>query len=355
MRSFILSAIVSIGFPLASQCTINPRDEPTKPTKPARPISVPGATRATARFGPYKLEPNSNGGFKEGYGLNVESAVNITMPCQGCTYTYFRGDMVYKNGTSANTGNGAYIHSIRILSVPTENFNIDSLYQMLIMVLSNLTKPLDLTSFGFKTLYTIANDRLPISFQNAGAYLPTNSSVVLMTQLQNLEKNVKEVYIDLDYDYLPGKPEGYVDIIPILQNPLFAGPINRTGLWEATSNPYQSNQDAQILMIYGTIHDGGIHTEIMINGKVVCDSVAYYQDMKIPGQYSYIKHDDGGNSHIMAFGKCLEPGQIKKGDFITTKFYFDFDKRPSIQMGNGKLDELISTSMTFLGVPMKKK
>jgi len=183
---------------------------------------------------------------------------------------------VYKNGTSANIGNGAYMHFIRILSVPTESFNIDSLYQMLIMVLSNLTKPLDLTSFGFKPLYTgiIANDRLPISFQNAGAYPPTNSSVVLMTQLQNLEKNVKKVYIDLDYDYLPGQTEGDVDLIPILQNPQFAGPINRTGLWEATSNPYQSNQGAQILMIYGTIHDGGIHTEIMINGKVVCDSIA---------------------------------------------------------------------------------
>ena len=83
--------------------------------------------------------------------------------------------------------------------------------------------------------------------------------------------------------------------------------------------------------------------------------LGYENSQTIQRQYSYIKFDDGGNSHIMAFGKCLEPGEVKKGDFITTKFYFDLNKRLSIQMGNGKLDELISTSMTFLGVPMKKK
>ena len=33
-------------------------------------------------------------------------------------------------------------------------------------------------------------------------------------------------------------------------------------------------------MMYGHVHDGGIHTEIMVNGKVVCPR-CYYKDMKV--------------------------------------------------------------------------
>jgi hypothetical protein len=117
-------------------------------------------------------------------------------------------------------------------------------------------------------------------------------------------------------------------------------------------------------MMYGHVHDGGIHTEIMINGNIVCDSIAYYQDMKIPanqvtttgtGTHGHKKRDGAGTSHITAFGECLEVGKIKKGDAITTKVYYDFNQRPSEPMQNGKKDALMGISMTYLGIPMKKE
>jgi hypothetical protein len=141
------------------------------------------------------------------------------------------------------------------------------------------------------------------------------------------------------------------------------GGIKQAGVWERTSPPYVARQDARILTMYGHVHDGGLHTEILLNGKVACDSIAYYQDMKIPtnqtttsaetGDHGHMKRDGGGNAHIVAFGQCNAVGQIKKGDSITTKVYYNFDKRPSTKMSNGREDALMGISMTFLGVPMK--
>jgi hypothetical protein len=61
---------------------------------------------------------------------------------------------------------------------------------------------------------------MPITFPKAGVYLSKDSSITLSIQLQNLEKDMKEVYIDMDYDYLPGQPKGYTDIIPVPQDAL---------------------------------------------------------------------------------------------------------------------------------------
>jgi hypothetical protein len=368
MKSIFLSAVVSISFPLALQCMVIPNDGPLKPE---RPLSTPGATRAAARFGPFKLPSNLMTGPRGMTGFNMDNVRDLPMPCQGCTYTYIRGDMVYKNGTSANIGNGAYMHHITLVSTPTGELNAGSLLKGLagLSGLSGGASQPDPTASALKPFYLIGNERLPLTFPKAGVYLSKNASITLSVQLQNLEKEVKEVYIEMDYDYLPGQPEGYTDIIPVPQDALgmgaMLGGIKQTGVWDKTSGPYKTGQDARILMMYGHVHDGGIHTEIMVNGKVVCDSTAYYQDMKIPldqattfaetGQHGHVKRDGGGSSHIVAFGECLAVGQVKKGDVITTKVYYNFNQRPSMPMPNGKEDALMGISMTYLGIPMKKE
>jgi hypothetical protein len=367
MKSFILSTLMGVGLISVTQSTVIRRDGPVRPD---RKISAPGATRATARYGPFKL-PSSTATNRIGMsGFNMDDVPDVKMPCQGCTYTYIRADMVYKDGISANIANGAYMHHITLTSGGKPGMQglrgLEGLRQSL---QGSNPKSIDLANLGFNPFFLIGNERLPLTFPNAGVYLAKNASITLSVQLQNFEKEPKDVYIDLDYDYLPGQPEGYVDIIPVPQDALgiggMLGGIKQSGVWERTSSPYKARQDSRVLMIYGHVHDGGIHTEIMINGKVVCDSLAYYQDMKIPanqtttaadvGAHSHAKRDNGAISHIVAFGECVEVGNIKKGDAITTKVYYNFDKRPSTPMPNGKLDGLMGISMTYLGIPMKKE
>ena len=59
----------------------------------------------------------------------MDNLSNLPMPCRGCTYTYVKGDMVYKNGTLANTGNGAYMHHITLVSMPKGKFSPQGLRQ----------------------------------------------------------------------------------------------------------------------------------------------------------------------------------------------------------------------------------
>jgi hypothetical protein len=302
-------------------------------------------------------------------GLMVKNVANITVPCKGCTYTYIKGDMVYKNGTSANLENGAYMHHITLISMPPGILDPQAILQGITagasQVAGSSSNPIPFMKSS-KPFYLIGNERLPLTFPKAGVYLSKSANLVLTVQLQNMEAREKEVYIDLDYDYLPGQPEGYTDIIPVSQDALgmdaMSGKIKQNGVWTKTSSPYKSGQDARILMMYGHVHDGGIHTEIMVNGKVKCDSLAFYQDMKVPMNvttttgHSHAKRDGpkGKNSHILSFGECVDVGMINKGDVITTKVYYDFTKRPATPLANGHEDALMGISMTYLGIPMAK-
>jgi hypothetical protein len=367
MKFYILSVVVGLSLPLVCCGSVLPRDEPIKPD---RPLSATSATRATARFGPFKLPSNKVNGMIGMPGLLIQNVMDVPLPCKSCTYTYVKGDMVYKNGTSANVENGAYMHHITLVSMPPGGFSLQEVLKSIQAISTQLTGgPLDPTALmgSAKPLYLIGNERLPLTFPNAGVYITKNSKTWLSLLLQNLESDEKEVYIDMDYDYLPGQPEGYTDIIPVSQDALgvgaVTGSVKQIGTWTKTSPAYKAIQDSQVLMMYGHVHDGGIHTEIMVNGKVTCDSLAYYQDMVIPanqtttgalGGHGHAKRD-GGNSHILAFGECTDVGMIKKDDEITTKVYYDFTKRPATLMANGKEDALMGISMTYLGIPMKKE
>jgi hypothetical protein len=91
----------------------------------------------------------------------------------------------------------------------------------------------------------------------------------------------------------------------------------------------------------------------MVNGKVRCDSVAYYSDMQQPAAQLESGHShgrrDGPNPstqmHIKSFGECKEVGTISKGDKITTTIYYDFAKRRRDINKNGSPADLMGISM----------
>jgi hypothetical protein len=160
------------------------------------------------------------------------------------------------------------------------------------------------------------------------------------------------------------------DITPVPQDALglraILGTAKQSRTWEKTSPKHTVREDAKILMMYGHVHDGGLQMEILVNGKVMCDSIAYYEDMKVPpGQLTTAPthmHSDmrqrrdspKTNSHISAFGKCVNVGTVSKGDSITKKVYYDFNQRAAAPMANGKQDGLMGISMTYLDLPMPK-
>jgi hypothetical protein len=88
----------------------------------------------------------------------------------------------------------------------------------------------------------------------------------------------------------------------------------------------------------------------MVNGKVLCDSIAYYGDLPQPTDqleqgHGHTKRDGGAKAHIKSFGECREVGVIHKGDKVTTKIYYDFTKRPRDTNKDGSPADLMGISM----------
>jgi hypothetical protein len=64
------------------------------------------------------------------------------------------------------------------------------------------------------------------------------------------------------------------------------------------------------------------------------------------GAHSHSKRDGpGGKRYIGAFGECKNVGNIKKGEVITTKIYYDFGKRTRDTKKNGTPADLMGISM----------
>jgi hypothetical protein len=105
-------------------------------------------------------------------------------------------------------------------------------------------------------------------------------------------------------------------------------------------------------MIDSHLHDGGIHTEVFVNGKLVCDSIcgygtdpAYIQTgdkaglknsaLGIPAQIA-AKGTLNNIVHISKFNACPGGIVLNKGDMLVTKAYYNYTERPTLLNLKGK-------------------
>lgn len=92
------------------------------------------------------------------------------------------------------------------------------------------------------------------NFTGAGVYVHPGQSVSMSSMIQNREAKSVKVWIKMDYEYLPGKPEGYLDLIPVSQDALGFGQP-KTQSWTKVSSGFQSPYNGKILMVNGHVHN----------------------------------------------------------------------------------------------------
>jgi hypothetical protein len=94
------------------------------------------------------------------------------------------------------------------------------------------------------------------------------------------------------------------------------------------------------------LHDGGIHTEIYVNGKLACDSICGYGSDPTyiqTGNKSGLKNSALGSPariaakgtlkdivHISEFKACPGGRVLNKGDKLVTKAYYNYTERPTL-------------------------
>jgi hypothetical protein len=83
-------------------------------------------------------------------------------------------------------------------------------------------------------------------------------------------------------------------------------------------------RDGSFLSMRGHLHDGGEQLKLIINDKVVCNSVATYG-----GAESTLVGNDGKKwETINAMSECNDPVKVKKGDVVQLEAAFDTIAHP---------------------------
>jgi hypothetical protein len=213
--------------------------------------------------------------------------------------------------------------------------------------------------------YSIRNNRAALTYPGTGTYLPKGTTFQLVSELASMRDEPVDIYVTVDYEWLPGKPPGYMNILAIPQDASGGNPRPPAGksTFVFTSRPTKLTVEGKVLSQYGFaalykftlaviltrsshLHDGGIHTEIFINGKMVCDSKTEYgtdptyiqtgknagldnSALGTPKQIA-AKGTLRAITHISNFGECPGTTAIHKGDQIVTKAYYNYTERPTL-------------------------
>lgn len=106
------------------------------------------------------------------------------------------------------------------------------------------------------------------------------------------------------------------------------------------------------------MHDGGLKTQLLVDGKPTCDNFAKYggkpEFVSPPMPAGSTGHSHGGaTKHISDMNVCFgKEGfaypQMKKGQVWTLKSVYDFDQNLGMKRENGDWDEVMGIEIMFV-------
>jgi hypothetical protein len=336
------------------KATIRARNDPNIIPLKAE-FNLPGSTRVKVKYGPYTLpalndtsapkmpmkDAYGNEGMEDEGGLFDTMSDSITKPCDDCLLKYSHSNLEYEDGSTANLNTGAWLHH---LAVSADGPNkVD---------LACGTK-------GSERLLAAHNDRADTVFGVSGAdkmgyYLAAEDKLSMKLELKNEALVPRKVFLTITWEFIPGKPEGYKNVKTLWLDAAECGapsseiPPPDGDVFTLTSKPWLADADGyKLLNTLGHMHDGGQHLEIYANDKLVCDSVATYG-----GDPLYVTAEGADkNDHISKMGLCQKFAELKKGDKLHLKAYYDFEKHSGLRNLKGKLSGVMGISVVFVEVP----
>lgn len=199
---------------------------------------------------------------------------------------------------------------------------------------------------------------LPNSKIKSGYSITDKDSLVLTTELMNMEDKEKWAWVTVTYELLDGPQPDYRQGKTVFMSigPTSCKGLNSTNPFGAPnitsyqqplrdvfseySIPWTSPQDGLVLSTGGHMHDGGISTQIFQNGTMICDSIASYGKSQASHSHEGKRRkrqlgsgDDSANAngeHIKKQTICdfREGIPLKKGDSMYLKVDYDFKQHP---------------------------
>jgi hypothetical protein len=291
------------------------------------------------------------GGMANEGGMLDASNQNAPKPCSDCTLKYAKSFLKYLDGSVANINTGAWLHhlTMSVVGPGREDLRCPG---------GTARIPKDM-----ERMLAFHNDRNDTYFGVTGTdpmgfYLGKDDSMILELMLKNELNTPKDVEYSIEWEYVPGRPEGWgdvrgiwVDVAPCSAMMSDIEPPEGKQKFKISGPEWVSTINGRLLNTVGHMHDGGTAVSITKNGKTVCESQAVYN-----GNPDYIPSPEAilkgaiEMSHISRYTPCINIGEIKKGDVIGISADYDFDKWKPIRNKVGVESDVMGLAMVFVEV-----
>jgi hypothetical protein len=320
--------------------------------------------KSKIRYGPYRIPPTSEKNLESEIlnekGMGNTFKLGATKPCRGeCTLLSLSASMEYSDGSAAENANGVGKRN-RGRSVKEQK--ADSFHKawfhhaLLLNAGPSANKGACSQPLPIENMFMVGNEKSSVYFGLAdstirsGYRLTSADTLILDTQLMNMEDKEKWVWVTVTYEHLDGPQVGFKNGRNVWKSLSVStagtcamSKVNPFGASNLTSEmnpksltfvehsiPWQAPFDGYILMTGGHMHDGGVNTEIYQNDKLICTSVATYG--KSGGGHGAMGSSNGGSAHnmeiehIVGQSRCEFPDGIplKKGDKMYIRANYDF-------------------------------
>jgi len=274
--------------------------------------------------------------------------------CKDCTVISVKTDLVYEDGNRADISNGIYVHhglSFDLAWKKVANwinlcpFDNQQMKDVEMFSYYPPTFSIPFSLFGgatvdeFQQFYGSPNETAP----KAGYYIGAEDHFMMQAEVINYTKDPKQIYIQFDYEYLPGKvgEEATMSIVNTLGCFDAIGFYGKSGAGVIKSKDFKVLQDGTILAARGHLHDGGEHMNVLLNDKLVCTSNAVYG--------TKMKNANGKEwTTLSAMTTCVDPIAVRKGDRIQLETKFDEIAHPPRQSGGKTMEEMGIMQFTFV-------
>jgi hypothetical protein len=232
----------------------------------------------------------------------------------------------YANGTEAVVSNGVYNHHIGVADVTRPPV-------LIIKCPDGKAEP----STEISLFAGVGEDRgrymysTPDESIKGGFYLGPKPKVLGMMEVINYSNVEKQVYAVIDIEYVDGPIPGGMAVSPeILSVTQCSGtdqviqPMHGQKIFSIKSKDMVVNLDGYAFLGRGHLHDGGLNQTLLINGKVVCDSLAVY------GEAGGVLESGGKTwKTLTSMAECMnKPVKFTKGDVMNIVSNYDLVQYP---------------------------
>jgi hypothetical protein len=226
----------------------------------------------------------------------------------------------YKDGTVATTSSGIYDHHTVFLNA---NKAADALFKCPnVNPVPSIPIPVIAAAGedGGTTDFITQGDQL-----DTGLYVWPKDRIFFAGEIVNYTNKTKDVYAEVDMEYLPRKTkyDTSAENLSVAQcegGGVGIRPPAGQKKFHMSSKKMIMQKDGYIFNARGHLHDGGDHLQLVLNGKVICDSQA---------KYGGAAQTNGAWQTIGGMTSCPKNVQVKKGDTLSIESFYDLERHPS--------------------------